>query len=781
MTTKVKLIAAGVITPSELTLTTASAGTNTVTPATTAFVQQELTSGLAPKATIASPTFTGTPSAPTAAGSTTTTQLATTAFVQQELTTLIGGAPSTLNDLNELAAAINDDANYNSTLTTALATKLPLAGGTLTGTLNAVAANFSSNVRVSGWLTGASATNTLFSGNSTGTIIQTPSNTNDAAGSFYIRDSQGNVHFTLNTNTNVVDIAGTISSGDITVIDPVSNNFNGKILIGGAGSNRRLILEQNDVLTYRMGGTGSNSITQLMSGGSAGVGTVGLTLDASQNATFAGNVGIGTTSPDEKLHVFGQGSFENAGNANRGNLILGAHGSGTAKWSTLGGTHYNDATGSGSGTGAAGCMIIGNYSDASNNRIYIGGGPYELNPATEIRFNTHSSNLHNLGGSLRMLITSAGNVGIGSTSPNFKLVVAHNTRNGMEFVPNASDAGTNILQNYNRGTAAYTPFRLASSTTTMLSGSNAQYSWVFDVDGNIYSPDGGGHFRIASSFGFTADGTGNGAGVSGTNVHFNGATVNPTAISTHGSFGAAGIVYAWGGHMKFFTNEGAVTAGDALTEKMTLKANGDFLIGTTATNAYKLEVYDGDYTTMMVRGPTYPTIRLKADNQNSGNNGSISIGAANALVLQPNNTTSGIAIENNGRLRSSTKQYYLSSTSGRGDHFVHTGGHHGAGTYTLFTMPANVTQSAGMVEIWWIYGTPCAAGYTKYLISGNKSITSLETTGLNGTGAIPTIAWSGQALRVTNSNGSTYYHVRVTLHEIGNAWNPTWGNLSGIA
>ena len=71
----------------------------------------------------------------TASGSTNSTAVASTAFVQQELTTLIGGAPSTLNDLNELAAAINDDANYNSTLTTALATKLPLAGGTLTGTL----------------------------------------------------------------------------------------------------------------------------------------------------------------------------------------------------------------------------------------------------------------------------------------------------------------------------------------------------------------------------------------------------------------------------------------------------------------------------------------------------------------------------------------------------------------------------------------------------------------------------------------------------------------------
>ena len=77
----------------------------------------------------------------TAAGSTNTTAAASTAFVQQELTTLIGGAPGTLDTLNELAAAINDDSNYNSTLTTALATKLPLAGGTMTGGLTVTAGN----------------------------------------------------------------------------------------------------------------------------------------------------------------------------------------------------------------------------------------------------------------------------------------------------------------------------------------------------------------------------------------------------------------------------------------------------------------------------------------------------------------------------------------------------------------------------------------------------------------------------------------------------------------
>ena len=63
------------------------------------------------------------------------TKIATTAYTDAAITALIGGAPSALNDLNELAAAIADDANYSTTLTTALATKLPLAGGTLTGDL----------------------------------------------------------------------------------------------------------------------------------------------------------------------------------------------------------------------------------------------------------------------------------------------------------------------------------------------------------------------------------------------------------------------------------------------------------------------------------------------------------------------------------------------------------------------------------------------------------------------------------------------------------------------
>lgn len=79
--------------------------------------------------------LTGTPTAPTASSGTNTTQIATTAFVQTAIGNVIDGAPGALDTLNELAAALGDDANYASTITNALALKAPLASPTFTGTV----------------------------------------------------------------------------------------------------------------------------------------------------------------------------------------------------------------------------------------------------------------------------------------------------------------------------------------------------------------------------------------------------------------------------------------------------------------------------------------------------------------------------------------------------------------------------------------------------------------------------------------------------------------------
>ncbi|MGG2333197.1 phage tail protein [Salmonella enterica] len=72
------------------------------------------------------PTFTGEPKAPTPAAGNNTTRIATTEFVQAAITALINGAPATLDTLKEIAAAINNDPKFSTTINNALAGKQPL-------------------------------------------------------------------------------------------------------------------------------------------------------------------------------------------------------------------------------------------------------------------------------------------------------------------------------------------------------------------------------------------------------------------------------------------------------------------------------------------------------------------------------------------------------------------------------------------------------------------------------------------------------------------------------
>ena len=62
--------------------------------------------------------------------------VATEQFVSTQISNLISSAPATLDTLNELAAALGDDPNFSATVTNSIATKLPLAGGTMTGVIN---------------------------------------------------------------------------------------------------------------------------------------------------------------------------------------------------------------------------------------------------------------------------------------------------------------------------------------------------------------------------------------------------------------------------------------------------------------------------------------------------------------------------------------------------------------------------------------------------------------------------------------------------------------------
>ena len=85
------------------------------------------------------------------------------------------------------------------------------------GTISSGAITSSSTIRSNSWFQGASGTHALYSDTTYGTILQAPSNTNDAAGSIFMRDGSGVIHFSLNTNTNAASFhGGTISSGAIT-------------------------------------------------------------------------------------------------------------------------------------------------------------------------------------------------------------------------------------------------------------------------------------------------------------------------------------------------------------------------------------------------------------------------------------------------------------------------------------------------------------------------------------------------------------------------------------
>ncbi len=113
-----------------------TAATNAQTSA-----QSYADTALALKAPLASPALTGTPTAPTATAGTDTTQVATTAFVKKAVDDLVAAAPGALNTLDELAAALGDDANFATTVTNNLAAKAPLASPTFTGTVALPAAS----------------------------------------------------------------------------------------------------------------------------------------------------------------------------------------------------------------------------------------------------------------------------------------------------------------------------------------------------------------------------------------------------------------------------------------------------------------------------------------------------------------------------------------------------------------------------------------------------------------------------------------------------------------
>ncbi len=133
-----------------------------------------LETDLSAKAPLVSPELSGTPTAPTATAGTNTTQIATTEFVGTAVANLVASAPAALDTLNELSTALGNDANFASTVTTALASKASTAD------LNA-ATLLSFNAQTSSYTLALSdATNLVEIDSSSSTTVTIPTNSSVA-------------------------------------------------------------------------------------------------------------------------------------------------------------------------------------------------------------------------------------------------------------------------------------------------------------------------------------------------------------------------------------------------------------------------------------------------------------------------------------------------------------------------------------------------------------------------------------------------------------------------
>lgn len=145
---------------------------------------------------------------------------ATQSYVTTAISNLVNAAPTALDTLAELSAALNNDASFATTVTNSLASKLALTGGTLTGGLTGTTATFSSDVFA---LMG------VFTRNSADTFIGTSNNTSG------IKVNGSTLETKIVSGGNVVATfanGGAVTlTGSITATNHISNITNGYGLI----------------------------------------------------------------------------------------------------------------------------------------------------------------------------------------------------------------------------------------------------------------------------------------------------------------------------------------------------------------------------------------------------------------------------------------------------------------------------------------------------------------------------------------------------------------------
>lgn len=269
----------------------------------------------------------GNPTTTTQSTGNSSTRIATTAFVQTELASLVDSAPSSLNTLNELAAALGDDANFSTTVTNSIATKLPLAGGTMTGSLgvgdtavSSIRGLFSTSTanHIAGQFVNSNASDSF------GIVVKAGNDANDYTADFRNKDNTnlmrirgdgkvgigettplGNLHVKSADNGGSADgsadelvVEGSGNSG-LSILSGASNY--GTILFGDSGDSAAgRFRYEHDNNRLNFGTNGSWDRMVIDSGGSIGIGNT----NPGGMHSAANKLVVGTGSGDQGMSVY---------------------------------------------------------------------------------------------------------------------------------------------------------------------------------------------------------------------------------------------------------------------------------------------------------------------------------------------------------------------------------------------------------------------------------------------------------------------------------------------
>jgi hypothetical protein len=405
--------------------------------------------------------------------------------------------------------------------TTSPSSKLHLAGSTTLLTITDTTYNRTSEI---GYLDQA---NLYFANDS---------NSNTYIGRYnnlFLAYGGGNVGVGTATPGAKLDVNGTVRSSQYSFI---TNVYDGRGLYGddGGGSTIFSLTRQpsNEVRLQ-----GYSSLTFF---------TDGSTGTEKMRITYDGKVGIGTTSPTQKLHVYGNIYSEQGG-------------------------------------------LIGYRTDGGTG-IEVNGG--DLGSGSYIARFKNYSNVD------EVVIKGNGNVGLGTSNPAWKFVVSKGGAAGLEIDPDTGSPGRIGIYAYNRASSSYMPISFEANNYSFAVGSvgigtTTPYSKLDITDWTTY---------ISVTSTANSESTTDGQPLAGINFrkHYGigiGASIKQLQAGGLSNYSQA--------HLAFYTNDASIGWNDPV-ERMRITSGGNVGIGT----GNPFGIWSGDNRTLQINSGTNTSSEL---------------------------------------------------------------------------------------------------------------------------------------------------------------------------